>query len=154
MVAVSVWPTCAVPSILTAVMVSVTVTVHLAVFAPSPVSTVISAVPAALAVTVPSAVTSATLFLLLSHVTVLFVALSGCTVATSFSVPPFASVVVFLFRVTPVTGVISFPVYHTAQPQPCRRLPLRRIRADPSQHRQSLFPFCRLRCSQSALQKW
>ena len=60
---------------------------HVAVFAPSSVFTVMVAVPAALAVTTPpSTVTTAVLLLL--HVTFLFVALAGATVAVSVTFSP------------------------------------------------------------------
>ena len=64
-----------------------TVTVQFAVKPPSSVATVMVAVPALTAVTVPF-YTVATLVLLLVHVTFWFVALDGCTVAVSWTVSP------------------------------------------------------------------
>ena len=66
--------------------------------------TVMVAVPAATAVTRPALLTVATEVLLLVHVTVLSVALSGATVAVSVSVPPTVRVVDSLLRLTPVTA--------------------------------------------------
>ena len=66
---------------------SYTVTVQVAVFVPSAVVTVMTAVPGATAVTTPFS-TVATLGLLLVQVTVLSVALSGATVAVRVSVSP------------------------------------------------------------------
>lgn len=62
-----------------------TVTVQAAVFVPLAVEAVIVAVPAAIGVTVPELFTVATLVLLEVHVTVLFVAFDGVTVAVSVS---------------------------------------------------------------------
>ena len=70
---------------------------------PSAVVTVMVAVPAFLAVTVPSALTVATEVLLDFQVTFLLVALSGVTVAVSFPVSLTARVKVVLSRETPVT---------------------------------------------------
>ena len=89
----------------TATVLGLTVTAHVAVFPPSAVVTVISAVPTALAVTVPSFPTVATSSLLDFQVTFLFVALSGVTVAVSFSVLPTSMVVAVLLRLTPVTEI-------------------------------------------------
>ena len=67
----------------------VTVTEHEALFPlPSAAVTVMVAVPALTAVTSPFASTVATLVLLLSHVTFLLVASSGCTVAVKISLWP------------------------------------------------------------------
>ena len=92
-----------------------TVTVHVAVLPPSTVVTVMVAVPFAFAVTTPFA-TVATAVLLLLHVTALFAALSGATVATSVAVSPAASSsTAFVFRVTPVTATgISTVTSHVA----------------------------------------
>jgi hypothetical protein len=67
----------------------VTVTVHVDVLFPSSVVTVIVAVPASTAVTVPLALTVATDVLLLVHVTFLFVAFDGLIYETIVSVFPF-----------------------------------------------------------------
>jgi hypothetical protein len=71
---------------------------------PSVVVTVIVAFPAATAVTKPLDETLATESALLLHVTVLFVALEGATVAVNVSVLPTARLVDVLFNVTPVTA--------------------------------------------------
>ena len=84
---------------------ALTVTSHAAVLLPSAVVTVMVALPAFTAVTVPSA-TVATCSLLLLHVTVWLVAFAGSTVAVSFSLPPSASVNSVLVNVTPVTGTV------------------------------------------------
>lgn len=70
----------------------------------SPTLAVIVAEPSALAVTFPPLSTDATEGLELVHVTVLFVALSGDTVATNISVLPILSEREVLLSVTPVTG--------------------------------------------------
>ena len=80
----------------------VTVTEQVAVLFPSAVVTVIVAEPAATAVTVPFA-TVAFVESLDVHVTFLFVALDGVTVAVNVSDPPTASERLLLLRVTPVT---------------------------------------------------
>ena len=68
-----------------------TITVHCAErFVPSAVVAVIVAVPLAIAVTTPVLLTVATVVLLLAHVTFLFVALAGVTVAISVDVCPAA----------------------------------------------------------------
>ena len=72
---------------------------------PSSVVTVIVAVPAATAVTVPLE-TVATLSSLDDQVTVLFAAVDGATVAVSVSVSPTLRSSVFLLSVTPVTGSV------------------------------------------------
>ena len=72
-----------------------TVTVQVAVKLPLVVVTVIVAVPAAFAVTAPSADTSATLRLSQLQDTVLSAAFSGATVAVSLAVPPTVSESVF-----------------------------------------------------------
>jgi hypothetical protein len=79
-----------------------TVTAQVAVLFPSAVVTVMDAVPAATAVTVPFD-TVATEVALLLHVTFLFVALAGATVAVKASVFPTSRDNVVLFNVTPVT---------------------------------------------------
>jgi len=91
---------------------SFTSTEHSAVLPPSAVVTVIVAEPAATAVTTPFA-TVATAASLVDHVTALFVALAGATVAVRVSelpsLPTFR-VRVLLLSVTPVTGTIVPPV--------------------------------------------
>ena len=86
----------------------VTVTAHCAVLLPSAVVTVIVAVPAATAVTMPSE-TVAFVASLDDHVTALFVALSGATVAVRVSVSPTFREILFLLSVTPVTGMVVMP---------------------------------------------
>ena len=80
---------------------------HVAVFFPSLVVTVITAVPAFNPFTLPLLSTDATLALLLAHVTLLFVALLGAIVAVSFSLDPTFIVVLVLFKVTPVTAIFE-----------------------------------------------
>jgi hypothetical protein len=84
------------------VTAALTVTEQVAVWPPSFVVTVIVALPALTAVTVPFE-TLATEVLLLFHVIFLFVALVGATVAVSVSVPPTIRLEDDLFKVTPVT---------------------------------------------------
>ena len=80
------------------------VTWQVAVLPPSSVVAVIVAVPSAIAVKTP--LFTLTIFtLLLVHVTFLFVAFSGITVAVNVSVVPSFIVVEFLFRLIPVTGI-------------------------------------------------
>ena len=67
----------------TEIVFALTVTAHVAVFAPSAVFTVIVADPAALAVTTPELETVATDVLLVDQVTDLFEAFEGVTVAVS-----------------------------------------------------------------------
>jgi hypothetical protein len=64
------------------------------------------ALPADTAVTTPPD-TVAIAVLLLLHVTFLFVALAGATVAVSVSVLPTVMLVVVLFKVMPVTGTLA-----------------------------------------------
>ena len=87
----------------TSVLVDFTVTVQLAVFPLSSVVTVIVVVPSFTPVTNPSLSTVATAVLLLSHVTFLFVALEGVTVALSWVVAP-SFISVFPLMLTPLTG--------------------------------------------------
>jgi hypothetical protein len=91
-------------------MAEVTVTAQVAVLPPSCVVTVIVAVPAATPVTRPLFDTVAMLLLPLVHVTLLFVALSGFTVAVSPSVPPTVISDVVMFNDTPVTGTLPSPL--------------------------------------------
>jgi len=81
-----------------------TVTLQAAVLPPSAVVTVIVAVPAATAVTTPLVDTAAVAVLLLLHVTFLFAALEGATVAVRVSVLPTVRMADDLLRVTPLTG--------------------------------------------------
>jgi hypothetical protein len=67
---------------------------------------VIVVLPAATALTVPPD-TVATVGALVLHVTFLFVALDGATVAVNVSVPPTVRLVVVLFNVTPVTAIVA-----------------------------------------------
>lgn len=72
-------------------MESLTVILHVAVL-PLDVLAVIVTVPALTAVTLPVLLTVATDLSLVVHVTVLFVALDGATVALKVYVPPFVKV--------------------------------------------------------------
>jgi hypothetical protein len=91
-----------------------TLTEHVAVFPPSLVVTVIFAVPATLAVTIPAEDTVATAVLLDDQVTDLSVALDGETVAVNEYVSPSVSVNEVLSRLTPVTAM-TFAVTTTEQ---------------------------------------
>ena len=84
-----------------------TVTEHAAVFPPSSVFTVIVALPAETAVTLPVASTLATPGALLDQPTCLFVASAGATVAVSWPVSPTISSIEHLSSATPVTWIIS-----------------------------------------------
>jgi hypothetical protein len=95
----------------TATTLFATETVHEAVLAPSAVFTVIVAVPAPIAVTLPALLTVATLVLELVQVTFLFVALEGVTVAVNVSELPITKVIVFLDKVMPVTGTVTVTVH-------------------------------------------
>ena len=92
-----------------------TVTAQVAVlFDPSDALAVMLALPLDTAVTKPFASTVATEVLLLLHITLLSVALSGVTVAVSCKVwPRLVNDAVVLLRVIPVTGTDIFTV--TAQ---------------------------------------
>ena len=79
----------------------------MAVFDPSFVFTVIVAVPAALAVTIPEEDTVATEVLFEDHVTDLFVASEGSTVAIRVSESPSVIVREVLFKETEVTGLLT-----------------------------------------------
>ena len=74
---------------------------------PSAVVTVMVAVPAPAAVTLPSASTVATLVLSLLHVTFLLVASLGVMVALRITVPPTVRLALVLFSVTPVTETVA-----------------------------------------------
>jgi hypothetical protein len=91
-----------------------TVTVQVAVLPPSAVLTVIVALPAATALTTPLDDTVATEVALLLHVTALFVALEGETVAIKISVPPTVRLVDALFKVTLVTETGETVMEHAA----------------------------------------
>ena len=82
---------------------AVTVTLHVAVFPPSLVFTVIVAVPTAFAVTTPEEDTVATDALLEDQVTDLSVAFEGAIVAVNVWESPSVMDNEVLFRVTPVT---------------------------------------------------
>ena len=84
---------------------AVTVTSQVSVNSPSSVVTVIFAVPAVTAVTLPFSSTFATSALSLLQLTFLLLAPSGATVAVSTALSPVSISSVFLSRVTPVTGV-------------------------------------------------
>ena len=79
---------------------------QVAVFSPSTVLTVMVAVPLRTPVTRPFSSTVATEGSLLSHVTVLFVALSGSTVAVSVSDAP-VEIGNSSSRDTPATGMLN-----------------------------------------------
>lgn len=93
-----------------------TVIEHVAVLPPSAVLTVIVAEPTLLAVIVPSEATEATSELLDVHVTSLFVAFEGLTVAVRLEVSPLLIVREERLRDTPVTEmVLDFTVtWHVA----------------------------------------
>ena len=75
-------------------------------FVPSAVVAVMEAVPFATAVTTPSLLTVATFSSLLLHVTLLFVAVLGVTVAVSVAVwPALISVRLALLRLIPVARI-------------------------------------------------
>ena len=85
-----------------------TVTLHVAILAPSFVFTVIVALPDDTPVTFPVVSTVATFVLLLVHSTSLFVALLGLIVATKLSLAPVTKFSAVLFKVTPVTDITGF----------------------------------------------
>ena len=87
----------------TATTASLTVTLQEAVLPPSSVVTVMVASPAFTPVTLPLASTVATASLPDIHVTFLFAASAGATVAVSVSLAPMLSVRVVLLSDTPVT---------------------------------------------------
>ena len=103
-----------------------TLTVQLAVKFPSPVVTVITAVPGLCAVTRPSASTEATSGALLDHSTPFSEALSGETVAVSCSVPPTVSLSVSLSSSTPVAEVRTLMEHTFTPPTDISVLPLAR----------------------------
>jgi hypothetical protein len=87
-------------------MVEDIVTKHCAVKPPSTVVTIITDVPAANPVTRPVEETVATELFTDAHVTALFVAVFGATVAVSCSVLP-SNTVVAVLTVTPVTDTVE-----------------------------------------------
>jgi hypothetical protein len=93
-------------TLVTGTAAAATVTAQVAFLFPSDVVTVIVAVPADTAVTVPSS-TVATLELLVVQLTVLFVALLGLTVSVRVSDPPAVKERLVLLRLTLVTGTAA-----------------------------------------------
>ena len=89
---------------------TVTVTAQVATLLPSTVVAVILAVPPSTAVTAPFWSTVATAGLSDAHVTALFSASGGVTVAISVSVAPLTIEVASLFKVIPETKTCSFTV--------------------------------------------
>src|SRR5699024_4217177 len=89
----------------TAIVLAVTVNAHLAVLLPSLVVTVMSALPALTAVTLPLLSTVAIAASDDANVTVLSVAVDGATVATKLPVAPSSNDKVDLSNVTPVTAI-------------------------------------------------
>jgi hypothetical protein len=87
-----------------------TVTEQVAVLSLSSVFTVMVALPVDTALTTPFADTVATEILLLLHVIALLVASAGWTVAVNVSEAPTSRESVFLFRDTPVTGIVVLPL--------------------------------------------
>jgi hypothetical protein len=85
-----------------------TLTAQVAVLLPSKVVTVMVALPAETALTVPPD-TLATVLLLLLHDTFLFVALEGETVALRVSLAPTVNERLVLLRLTPVTATVLLP---------------------------------------------
>ena len=92
----------------TATVAVLTVTVHVAFFAPSSVVQVMVAEPADLAVTTPEVETVATDVLLDDQVTALLVALEGETVAVRVEVLPSSRLNEVLSNETPVTVIVAF----------------------------------------------
>jgi hypothetical protein len=90
----------------TATVPVVTVIADVAVFAPSCVVTVMVALPKATPVTKPVELTVATDALLVLHVTFLFVAFEGATVAVNCVVAPTFTLALVGDTVTPVTGTV------------------------------------------------
>jgi hypothetical protein len=97
------------PVTATLTVAGVTVTEQVAVLLPSAVVTVMTALPADMAVTVPFD-TVATEVLPLLHVTFLFVTLEGATVAVKVSEQPTVRDSVVLLRDTPVTATVLLPL--------------------------------------------
>ena len=94
--------------------IGVTVTKHVAFLLPSSVVTVIVVVPTDFAVTTPELDTVATLVLLLVHVTFLFAALLGDTVAVNVLILPFTMLIVLELKVTPLTLIGVTVTSHVA----------------------------------------
>ena len=91
----------------TDIVAALTVTLQVASFPPSAVVTVISAVPALTALTLPSASTVATEGSLDFQLTALYVASEGVIVALSCLVPPSSRTTTPSFRLTPVTDIVA-----------------------------------------------
>jgi len=89
----------------TGIGAGVTVTEHVSVRPPSDVVTVMTAVPAATAVTSPSLLTAAAAALLVVQTTAVLLAFDGSTSAVRFSVSPATMFRIFLFRLTLSTGM-------------------------------------------------
>lgn len=81
-------------------------TEQVAILPPSSVVTVIIAVPTFIADTLPFESTKATLEFELDHVTFLFVAFVGDTIAVNFSTPPISNDIDDLSKLTPVTAIV------------------------------------------------
>ena len=92
-----------------------TVTVHWAVFPPSSVVTVITAVPSPLAITFPFPSTVATWLLLDDHVIFLFVAFSGKIVALKILFSPTFKLIFSESKAIPVTFTSCFSITYTSQ---------------------------------------
>jgi hypothetical protein len=107
----------------TGIVDALTVTAQVDVLLPSVVVTVIVAFPAAMPETTPLDDTVAMPAALLLHVTALFVALVGATVAVSVSVPPIVRLVDDLFKVTLVTETVEPPSFVTETAQVAVLLP-------------------------------
>jgi hypothetical protein len=93
----------------TETVVVLTVIADVAVNPPSVVLTVMVADPATTPVTNPLELTVATLVLLEVHVTLLFVAFDGATVAVNWTVPPTFMDALVGATLTPVTGTVVPP---------------------------------------------
>jgi hypothetical protein len=88
----------------------VTVTMQDALLVPSAIEiALIAAEPAAFALTAPLLETVTTVVLLADQITLLFVALSGKTVALRVSLSPTTIDRLVLLRFTPVTGTVTTP---------------------------------------------
>jgi hypothetical protein len=86
--------------------IAFTVMADVAVKLPSAVVTVIVAEPVATPVTTPAVLTEATALFEVVHVTALFVALEGRTVAVKLVVAPMFTLAEVGLTVTPVTGIV------------------------------------------------
>jgi hypothetical protein len=109
-----VWYGCVVTAILTSVLLLgcvvslLMVTEQVSVFPPSAVAAIIFTVPAETAVTLPFE-TVAFVASLVDHVTALFVAFAGETVAVNVAVSPTLREIRFLLSFTPVTETVDIP---------------------------------------------